>query len=93
MTRRRRICFTAAQKSEIWDRSQRGESMSSIGRSFERGYSCDVHSVPSPDNLLNVECPLLAVEPRDGRILADSSPVVRWSVFRIFLDESYRGTE
>jgi hypothetical protein len=30
----RRIFFTDRQKSEIWDRWQRGESMSSIGRSF-----------------------------------------------------------
>lgn len=36
MKRRRRIYFTAEQKSEIWDRWQRGESMSSIGRGFER---------------------------------------------------------
>ena len=33
---RRRIYFTAEQKNEIWDRWQRGESMSSIGRGFER---------------------------------------------------------
>jgi len=36
MKRRRRLYFTAEQKSEIWDRWQRGESMSSIGRGFER---------------------------------------------------------
>jgi hypothetical protein len=29
-----RIFFTDQQKSQIWDRWQRGESMSSIGRSF-----------------------------------------------------------
>ncbi len=39
MTRRRRIYFTAEQKSEIWDRWQRGESMTSIGRGFERDSS------------------------------------------------------
>ncbi len=33
---RRRIYFTAEQRNEIWDRWQRGESMSSIGRGFER---------------------------------------------------------
>ena len=32
MKYRRRIFFTDKQKSEIWDRWQRGESMSSIGR-------------------------------------------------------------
>jgi len=36
MSYRRRIYFTAKQKNEIWDRWQRGESMSSIGRGFER---------------------------------------------------------
>jgi IS30 family transposase len=37
--RRSRIYSTSKQKSEIWDRWQRGESMSSIGRSFDRGSS------------------------------------------------------
>jgi IS30 family transposase len=36
---RRRIFFTDQQKSQIWDRWQRGESMSSIGRSFHRNSS------------------------------------------------------
>ena len=36
MTYRRRIYFTSEQKSEIWDRWQRGGSMSSIGRGFDR---------------------------------------------------------
>ena len=39
MAYRRRIYFTEKQKSEIWDRWQRGESMSSIGRLFDRGSS------------------------------------------------------
>lgn len=39
MKRRRRIYFTSKQKNEIWDRWQRGESMSSIGRGFERDSS------------------------------------------------------
>jgi len=39
MKYRRRIFFTAKQKSEIWDRWQRGESMSSIGRGFDRASS------------------------------------------------------
>jgi len=37
--RRRRIYFTEKQKAEIWDRWQRGESMSSIGRRFDRNSS------------------------------------------------------
>ena len=36
---RRRIYFTEKQKAEIWDRWQRGESMSAIGRLFDRGSS------------------------------------------------------
>ena len=37
MAYRTRIFFTERQKAEIWDRWQRGESMSSIGRVFDRG--------------------------------------------------------
>ncbi|MFC3596962.1 IS30 family transposase [Sphingobium scionense] len=47
MKQRRRICYTASQRAEIWDRWQRGESMSSIGRRFDRG-SSSVFSVISP---------------------------------------------
>jgi len=36
MARRTRIYFTDKQKADIWDRWERGESMSSIGRVFER---------------------------------------------------------
>lgn len=36
MKQRTRIYYTAKQRAEIWDRWQRGESMSSIGRLFER---------------------------------------------------------
>jgi len=36
---RGRIYFTEKQKAEIWDRWQRGESMSSIGRRFDRNSS------------------------------------------------------
>src|SRR5665811_476302 len=36
MTYRTRIKYTAEQKSEIWDRWQRGESLKSIGRVFDR---------------------------------------------------------
>jgi len=47
MKYRRRIYYSAAQRSEIWDRWQRGESMSSIGRVFDR-HSGSVFSVISP---------------------------------------------
>ena len=36
MKHRTRIYFSAAQRADIWNRWQRGESMSSIGRLFER---------------------------------------------------------
>jgi IS30 family transposase len=36
MTRRTRIYYSDKQKADIWDRWERGESMSSIGRLFER---------------------------------------------------------
>lgn len=39
MKYRRRLYFSSEQKSEIWDRWQRGESMSSIGRGFARDSS------------------------------------------------------
>lgn len=47
MKYRRRIYYSAAQRGEIWDRWQRGESMSSIGRAFDR-QSSSVFSVISP---------------------------------------------
>src|ERR1700687_3201213 len=36
MSYRTRIKYTAEQKAEIWDRWQRGESLKSIGRVFDR---------------------------------------------------------
>lgn len=36
MKQRRRIYYSAAQRSEIWDRWQAGEAISSIGRRFDR---------------------------------------------------------
>ena len=39
MAYRRQIYFSEQQKAEIWDRWQRGESMSSIGRLFDRNSS------------------------------------------------------
>src|SRR3979409_698392 len=47
MKQRRRIYYSAAQRSEIWDRWQAGEPMSSIGRRFDRESSL-VFSVLSP---------------------------------------------
>lgn len=39
MAQRPRIYYNPAQRAEIWDRWQRGESMSSIGRVFDRASS------------------------------------------------------
>ena len=36
MTYRTRLKYSAEQKSEMWDRWQRGESINSIGRIFDR---------------------------------------------------------
>jgi IS30 family transposase len=47
MRQRRRIYYSAVQRSEIWDRWQAGEPMSSIGRRFDRE-SSSVFSVISP---------------------------------------------
>ena len=47
MKYRRRIYYSASQRAEIWDRWQRGESMRSIGRRFDR-QSSSVFSVISP---------------------------------------------
>src|ERR1700754_1630727 len=47
MKQRRRVYYSAVQRSEIWDRWQAGESMSSIGRRFDRE-SSSVFSVISP---------------------------------------------
>ncbi len=47
MKYRRRIYYSAEQRAEIWDRWQRGESMRSIGRVFDR-QSSSVFSIISP---------------------------------------------
>lgn len=39
MKRRHRIYFTDTQEADKWDRWERGESISSIGRLFERNSS------------------------------------------------------
>jgi IS30 family transposase len=47
MKQRTRIYFSAEQRADIWDRWQRGESMSSIGRLFERE-SSSIYSILQP---------------------------------------------
>ena len=47
MKQRARIYYTPTQRAEMWDRWERGESMSSIGRLFNRE-SSSVYNVLSP---------------------------------------------
>ena len=47
MAYRTRIKYTAAQRAEIWDRWQRGESLNSIGRLFDRP-SSSVFNILAP---------------------------------------------
>ncbi|MEO8339386.1 MAG: hypothetical protein ABI604_06645 [Nitrospirota bacterium] len=47
MKHRTRIYFSAAQRADIWDRWQRGESMSSIGRLFKRE-SSSIYPILAP---------------------------------------------
>jgi len=47
MTYRTRIYYTPEQKSEMWDRWQRGESQTSIGKAFDRN-SSSVFGILSP---------------------------------------------
>jgi len=53
MKQRRRIYYSAAQRAEIWDRWKAGESMSSIGRRFDRE-SSSVFSVLSPTGGMSI---------------------------------------
>lgn len=63
MRQRRRIYYSTSQRAEIWDRWQRGESMSSIGRRFDRE-SSSVFSVLSPTGGIRP-----AERVRSGRVL------------------------
>ena len=47
MKQRTRIYYTQAQKAQMWDRWQRGESLNAIGRVFDR-HSSSIFAVLSP---------------------------------------------
>ena len=47
MSYRTRIKYTSAQKEEIWDRWKKGESLTSIGRLFDRP-SSSIFSILAP---------------------------------------------
>ena len=47
MAYRTRINYTLAQKTEMWDRWQQGETLTAIGRVFDR-HSCSIFDQLSP---------------------------------------------
>src|SRR6195952_6062823 len=81
MKQRHRIYYSAAQRSEIWDRWQAGEPMSAIGRRFDRE-SSSVFSVISPTG---------GIRPPDRRrskrtlSLSEREEISRWLSMRCSL--------
>src|SRR6202022_1371316 len=73
MKQRRRIYYSSAQRSEIWDRWQAGESMSSIGRRFDRE-SSSVFSVISPTGGIR---PPLRQRPKRALTLSERGGISR----------------
>src|SRR5664279_6329221 len=74
MKQRRRIYYSAAQRSEIWDRWQAGEAMSSIGRRFDRE-SSSVFSVISPTGGIR---PPARHRAKQALSLSDREEISRW---------------
>src|SRR3981081_291363 len=75
MKQRRRIYYLSAQRSEIWDRWQAGESMSSIGRRFDRE-SSSVFSVISPTGGIS---PPVGQGPKQALSLSEREEISRGS--------------
>src|ERR1043165_8813582 len=78
MKQRRRIYYSAAQRSEIWDRWQAGESMSSIGRQFDRE-SSSVFSVISPTGGIR---PPVRRPAKRALTLSEREEISRWLSMR-----------
>ena len=74
MKQRRRIYYSAAQRSEIWDRWQAGEPMSSIGRRFDRE-SSSVFSVISPTGGIR---PAVRHRAKQALTLSEREEISRW---------------
>ena len=74
MKQRRRIYYSAVQRSEIWDRWQAGESMSSIGRLFDRE-SSSVFSVISPTGGIR---PAVRHRAKQALTLSEREEISRW---------------
>ena len=81
MKQRRRIYYSAAQRSEIWDRWQAGEPMSSIGRGFDRE-SSSVFSVISPTGGIR---PPDRCRAKDKLSLSEREEISRWLSMRCSL--------
>ena len=78
MKQRRRIYYSAAQRSEIWDRWQAGEPMSSIGRRFDRE-SSSVFSVISPTGGIRPSFAVSAIEVTVGAVMIYDQPPLQIS--------------
>jgi len=81
MKRRRRINYSVAQRSEIWDRWQAAEPTSSIGRRFDRDSSL-VFSVISPSGGIR---PLDRHRAKKALILSEREETSRWLIIRCSL--------
>ena len=78
MKQRRRIYYSVVQRSEIWDRWQAGESMSSIGRRFDRE-SSSVFSVISPTGGIR---PPARHRAKQALTLSEREEISRWLSMR-----------
>src|SRR6516225_8515652 len=78
MKQRRRIYYSAVQRSEIWDRWQAGESMRSIGRWFDRK-SSSVFSVISPTGGIR---PPVRHRAKQALTLSEREEISRWLSMR-----------
>src|SRR5262245_50815285 len=81
MKQRRRIYYSAVQRSEIWDRWQAGESMSSIGRRFNRE-SSSVFSLISPTGGIR---PPVRRRAKRTLTLSEREEISRWLSMRCSL--------
>ena len=89
MKQRRRAYYSAAQRSEIWDRWQAGEPMSSIGRRFDRE-SSSVFSVISPTGGIR---PPDRYRAKQALSLSEREEISRWLSMRCSLRSIARRPE
>ena len=55
MKRKRRTYYTVAQKTEMWDRWQKGETFTAIGRHFDTSHSAISRIIWSTDGIRPLE--------------------------------------